>query len=82
MSSCAILFTHELMITCKLNTQIITIRCVFRHWRGMQLKEEGDPGRGGLQGTRPRAGQLGGPASRGLTRFDSRFESVFEHLAH
>eukprot|EP00976_Prorocentrum_cordatum_P092404 1188921-Prorocentrum_minimum.AAC.3 len=28
--------------------------------------EEGDPGRGGLQGTRPRAGQLGGPASRGL----------------
>eukprot|EP00976_Prorocentrum_cordatum_P085135 1185941-Prorocentrum_minimum.AAC.1 len=27
---------------------------------------EGDPGRGGLQGTRPRAGQLGGPASRGL----------------
>eukprot|EP00959_Pyramimonas_sp_CCMP1952_P390410 8180967-Pyramimonas_sp.AAC.1 len=29
-------------------------------------QEEGDPGRGGLQGTRPRAGQLGGPASRGL----------------
>eukprot|EP00959_Pyramimonas_sp_CCMP1952_P069950 1460358-Pyramimonas_sp.AAC.1 len=28
--------------------------------------EEGDPGRGGLQGTRPRAGQLGGPASHGL----------------
>eukprot|EP00976_Prorocentrum_cordatum_P076604 1182375-Prorocentrum_minimum.AAC.1 len=26
---------------------------------------EGDPGRGGLQGTRPHAGQLGGPASRG-----------------
>eukprot|EP00976_Prorocentrum_cordatum_P107158 1194591-Prorocentrum_minimum.AAC.6 len=32
--------------------------------RGM-LEEE-DPGRGGLQGTRPRAGQLGGPAPRGL----------------
>ena len=30
-------------------------------------EEEGDPGRGGLQGTRPRAGQLGGPASRGLS---------------
>eukprot|EP00976_Prorocentrum_cordatum_P059389 1175470-Prorocentrum_minimum.AAC.5 len=28
--------------------------------------EEGDPGRGGLQGSGPRAGQLGGPASRGL----------------
>eukprot|EP00959_Pyramimonas_sp_CCMP1952_P109371 2287716-Pyramimonas_sp.AAC.1 len=28
--------------------------------------EEGDPGRGGLPGTRPHAGQLGGPASRGL----------------
>eukprot|EP00976_Prorocentrum_cordatum_P104299 1193824-Prorocentrum_minimum.AAC.1 len=28
--------------------------------------EEGDPGGGGLQGTRPRAWQLGGPASRGL----------------
>eukprot|EP00959_Pyramimonas_sp_CCMP1952_P348793 7307664-Pyramimonas_sp.AAC.1 len=24
--------------------------------------EEGDPGKGGQQGTRPRAGQLGGPA--------------------
>eukprot|EP00976_Prorocentrum_cordatum_P074597 1181579-Prorocentrum_minimum.AAC.3 len=36
---------------------------------GVQLGnhlEEGDPGRGGLQGTRPRAGQLGGPA--GLPR--------------
>eukprot|EP00976_Prorocentrum_cordatum_P088536 1187346-Prorocentrum_minimum.AAC.2 len=31
-------------------------------WRG----REGDPGRGGLQGARPRAGQLGGPASHGL----------------
>eukprot|EP00976_Prorocentrum_cordatum_P117755 1196357-Prorocentrum_minimum.AAC.1 len=30
-------------------------------------RREGDPGRGGLQGTRPRAGQLGGPASRGLS---------------
>ena len=29
--------------------------------------EEGDPGRGGLQGTRPRAGQLGRPAPRGLS---------------
>eukprot|EP00959_Pyramimonas_sp_CCMP1952_P442635 9266113-Pyramimonas_sp.AAC.1 len=29
-------------------------------------QREGDPGRGGLQGTRPRTGQLGGPASRGL----------------
>eukprot|EP00976_Prorocentrum_cordatum_P081689 1184515-Prorocentrum_minimum.AAC.2 len=29
-------------------------------------REEGEPGRGGQQGTRPRAGQLGGPASRGL----------------
>eukprot|EP00976_Prorocentrum_cordatum_P059583 1175562-Prorocentrum_minimum.AAC.1 len=28
---------------------------------------EGDPGRGGLQGTRPRAGQLGRPAPRGLS---------------
>eukprot|EP00959_Pyramimonas_sp_CCMP1952_P335493 7024562-Pyramimonas_sp.AAC.1 len=28
--------------------------------------EEGNPGRGGLQGTGPLAGQLGGPASRGL----------------
>eukprot|EP00959_Pyramimonas_sp_CCMP1952_P361527 7571408-Pyramimonas_sp.AAC.2 len=27
---------------------------------------EGDPGGGGLQGARPRAGQLEGPASRGL----------------
>eukprot|EP00976_Prorocentrum_cordatum_P060965 1176111-Prorocentrum_minimum.AAC.1 len=27
----------------------------------------GPRGRGGLQGTRPRAGQLGGPASRGLS---------------
>eukprot|EP00976_Prorocentrum_cordatum_P062404 1176707-Prorocentrum_minimum.AAC.3 len=33
-------------------------------WRPSE--EEGDPGRGGLQGTRPRAGRLGGPASRGL----------------
>eukprot|EP00976_Prorocentrum_cordatum_P090857 1188281-Prorocentrum_minimum.AAC.2 len=33
-----------------------------RKWLG----EEGDAGRGGLQGTGPRAGQLGGPASRGL----------------
>eukprot|EP00959_Pyramimonas_sp_CCMP1952_P343141 7188163-Pyramimonas_sp.AAC.2 len=31
------------------------------------IAEEGDPGRGGLQGTGPRAGQLGGPACRGLT---------------
>eukprot|EP00976_Prorocentrum_cordatum_P077922 1182883-Prorocentrum_minimum.AAC.2 len=31
------------------------------------LAREGDPGRGGLQGARPRAWQLGGPASRGLT---------------
>eukprot|EP00959_Pyramimonas_sp_CCMP1952_P150050 3139849-Pyramimonas_sp.AAC.1 len=30
-------------------------------------EEEGDPGRGGLQGTRPRAEQLGGPASHGLS---------------
>eukprot|EP00959_Pyramimonas_sp_CCMP1952_P100531 2103229-Pyramimonas_sp.AAC.1 len=29
-------------------------------------KKEGDPGRDGRQGTRPHAGQLGGPASRGL----------------
>eukprot|EP00959_Pyramimonas_sp_CCMP1952_P431032 9027495-Pyramimonas_sp.AAC.1 len=27
---------------------------------------EGDPSGGGLQGTRPRAWQLGGPTSRGL----------------
>eukprot|EP00976_Prorocentrum_cordatum_P044200 894285-Prorocentrum_minimum.AAC.1 len=32
-----------------------------------QVREEGDPGRGGLQGTRPRAGQLGRPAPRGLS---------------
>eukprot|EP00976_Prorocentrum_cordatum_P068638 1179224-Prorocentrum_minimum.AAC.1 len=32
-----------------------------------RVLEVGDPGRGGLQGTRPRAGQLGGPASRGLS---------------
>eukprot|EP00959_Pyramimonas_sp_CCMP1952_P204806 4282737-Pyramimonas_sp.AAC.1 len=31
----------------------------------LRVRREGDPGRGGLQGTRPRAGQLGGPASRG-----------------
>ena len=36
---------------------------------------EGVPGRGGLQGTRPRAGQLGGPASRGLVRKQSTGES-------
>eukprot|EP00976_Prorocentrum_cordatum_P063394 1177078-Prorocentrum_minimum.AAC.1 len=30
--------------------------------------KKGTPGRCGLQGTRPRAGQLRGPASRGLTR--------------
>eukprot|EP00976_Prorocentrum_cordatum_P116763 1196208-Prorocentrum_minimum.AAC.2 len=29
-------------------------------------RREGGPGRGGLQGTRPRAGQLGRPAPRGL----------------
>eukprot|EP00959_Pyramimonas_sp_CCMP1952_P341597 7155564-Pyramimonas_sp.AAC.1 len=29
-------------------------------------RRDGDPGRGGLQGARPRAWQLGGPASRGL----------------
>eukprot|EP00976_Prorocentrum_cordatum_P068603 1179209-Prorocentrum_minimum.AAC.3 len=29
-------------------------------------KEEGEPGKGGQQGTRPRAGQLGRLASRGL----------------
>eukprot|EP00976_Prorocentrum_cordatum_P030052 611693-Prorocentrum_minimum.AAC.1 len=32
----------------------------------MDTTEEGDPGRGGRQDTRPRAGQLGGPASRSL----------------
>eukprot|EP00959_Pyramimonas_sp_CCMP1952_P257591 5381953-Pyramimonas_sp.AAC.1 len=31
-------------------------------------RREGDPGRGGQQGTRPHAGQLGGPASRSLDR--------------
>eukprot|EP00959_Pyramimonas_sp_CCMP1952_P429324 8991556-Pyramimonas_sp.AAC.2 len=30
------------------------------------FRREGDPGGGGLQGTRPSAWQLGGPASRGL----------------
>eukprot|EP00959_Pyramimonas_sp_CCMP1952_P136765 2862019-Pyramimonas_sp.AAC.1 len=32
-------------------------------------RREGDPGGGGQQGTRPRAGQLGGPASRGVSEF-------------
>eukprot|EP00976_Prorocentrum_cordatum_P108312 1194817-Prorocentrum_minimum.AAC.2 len=32
---------------------------------------EGDPGRGGLQGARPCAWQLGGPASRSLKTFPS-----------
>eukprot|EP00976_Prorocentrum_cordatum_P077486 1182711-Prorocentrum_minimum.AAC.3 len=37
------------------------VRIPLRFWR-----REGDLGRGGLQGARPRAWQLGGPASRGL----------------
>eukprot|EP00976_Prorocentrum_cordatum_P078170 1182992-Prorocentrum_minimum.AAC.1 len=43
--------------------------CDARRRKGtsIELNTEGDPGRGGLQGTRPRAGQLGGPASRGLS---------------
>eukprot|EP00959_Pyramimonas_sp_CCMP1952_P090875 1902358-Pyramimonas_sp.AAC.1 len=32
----------------------------------LSVQEEGDPGKGGLQGTRSRAGQLEGPSSRGL----------------
>eukprot|EP00976_Prorocentrum_cordatum_P099462 1191851-Prorocentrum_minimum.AAC.1 len=42
----------------------VLVRAVVRqfHLRG---KEKVTPGRGGLQGARPRAGQLGGPASRG-----------------
>eukprot|EP00976_Prorocentrum_cordatum_P061509 1176337-Prorocentrum_minimum.AAC.2 len=58
---------------------------------------EGDPGRGGQQGTRPRAGQLGGPASRGLRgrvtpgvdgrkglrlQFNSRQSTLVYHSAH
>eukprot|EP00976_Prorocentrum_cordatum_P002889 55754-Prorocentrum_minimum.AAC.2 len=34
--------------------------------RSVAQSEEGDPSRVGLQGSRPRAGRLGGPASRGL----------------
>eukprot|EP00959_Pyramimonas_sp_CCMP1952_P133504 2791866-Pyramimonas_sp.AAC.1 len=34
--------------------------------KALSSEEEGDPGRGGRQGTTPRAEQLGGPASRGL----------------
>eukprot|EP00959_Pyramimonas_sp_CCMP1952_P219632 4592209-Pyramimonas_sp.AAC.1 len=35
-------------------------------------EREGDPGGGGLQGTRPRAGRLGGPASRGLAPIEQQ----------
>eukprot|EP00976_Prorocentrum_cordatum_P063661 1177172-Prorocentrum_minimum.AAC.2 len=46
----------------------VTYTCrTIGHTRYTQLRE-GDPGRGGLQGARPRAWQLGGPASRGLAQ--------------
>eukprot|EP00959_Pyramimonas_sp_CCMP1952_P054641 1142115-Pyramimonas_sp.AAC.2 len=42
-------------------------------WVGKKTtRREGDPGRGDLQGMRPRTGQLGGPASRGLSRIIRR----------
>eukprot|EP00959_Pyramimonas_sp_CCMP1952_P358034 7496621-Pyramimonas_sp.AAC.1 len=45
-------------------------------------RREGDPGRGGLQGTRPRAGQLGGPASRGLLRMNANYLGLLiDHAA-
>eukprot|EP00959_Pyramimonas_sp_CCMP1952_P196478 4108065-Pyramimonas_sp.AAC.1 len=44
--------------------------------------EEGDPGGGGLQGARHRAGQLGGPASRGLCSTVPVLYSVVEGAPH
>eukprot|EP00976_Prorocentrum_cordatum_P112370 1195520-Prorocentrum_minimum.AAC.3 len=44
-----------------------------------QPTREGDPGGGGLQGTRPRAWQLGGPASRGLRGVFGLVPSTLDH---
>eukprot|EP00959_Pyramimonas_sp_CCMP1952_P079937 1671307-Pyramimonas_sp.AAC.1 len=44
-----------------------------------QAGEEGDPGRGGQQGTRPRAGLLGGPVSRGLKGVFGLLPSTSDH---
>eukprot|EP00959_Pyramimonas_sp_CCMP1952_P068136 1422196-Pyramimonas_sp.AAC.1 len=45
--------------------------CRFRRVVLALPRREGDPGGGGLQGTRPCAGQPGGPASRGLPTFSA-----------
>eukprot|EP00976_Prorocentrum_cordatum_P070229 1179840-Prorocentrum_minimum.AAC.2 len=46
--------------------QDLQIRGCYSRCRAALSLREGGPGRGGRQGTSPPAGQLGGPASRGL----------------